>query len=72
MTVFYVISAGVMLALGLTVWIAVVLKKDENGGVWLKRWVEHHAQLQSALPFLSHTCTCCFSSHDAVFPWLGS
>jgi hypothetical protein len=50
--VFYVISAGVMLALGLTVWIAVVLKKDENGGVWLKRWVEQHAQLQSALPFL--------------------
>jgi hypothetical protein len=36
-TVFYVISAIVLLALSLTVWIAVILKKDENGGVWLKR-----------------------------------
>lgn len=37
MTVFYVIAAVVLVALGLTVWIAVVLKKDENGGVWLRR-----------------------------------
>lgn len=37
MTVFYVISAMVLVQLGLTVWIAVVLKKDENAGVWLRR-----------------------------------
>lgn len=36
-TVFYVISGLVLLSLSLTVWIAVVLKKDKNGGVWLKR-----------------------------------
>jgi hypothetical protein len=35
--VFYVLSGVVLVALGLTVWIAVILKKDENGGVWIKR-----------------------------------
>lgn len=38
-TVFYVISAVVLVSLGLTVWIAVVLKKDDNAGVWTKRCV---------------------------------
>jgi hypothetical protein len=36
-TVFYVLVALVAACLALTVWVAVVLKKDEGGGTWLKR-----------------------------------
>jgi hypothetical protein len=35
--VFYAVSAVVLLSLALTVWVAVILKKDEAGNVWLRR-----------------------------------
>jgi len=44
-TVFYVISATVLVQLGLTAWIAVVLKKDENAGPWIRRWAVLHVCL---------------------------
>lgn len=37
--VFYVLAAVVLVSLTLTVWVAVILKKDETGSVWLRRWV---------------------------------
>lgn len=35
--VFYAVSAVVLVSLALTVWVAVILKKDETGSVWLRR-----------------------------------
>jgi hypothetical protein len=35
--VFYAVSSIVLLSLALTVWVAVILKKDETGNMWLRR-----------------------------------
>jgi hypothetical protein len=35
--VFYAVSAVVLVSLALTVWVAVILKKDDSSSVWLRR-----------------------------------
>lgn len=35
--VFYVLAAVVLVSLVLTVWVAVILRKDDSGNVWLRR-----------------------------------
>lgn len=35
--VFYAVSAVILVSLALTVWVAVILKKDDSGNAWLRR-----------------------------------
>uniref|UniRef100_A0A383WLS1 Uncharacterized protein n=1 Tax=Tetradesmus obliquus TaxID=3088 RepID=A0A383WLS1_TETOB len=37
--VFYAVSAVILVSLALTVWVAVILKKDDSGNAWLRRLV---------------------------------
>jgi hypothetical protein len=36
-SVFYILAAMIFSSIGLTLWVAWLLKKDENGNPWIKR-----------------------------------
>lgn len=39
-SVFYLLAAIILGSVVVTLWVAWLLKKDENGSTWIKRWVQ--------------------------------
>jgi hypothetical protein len=40
-SVFYLLAAVILGSVVVTLWVAWLLKKDENGSTWIKRWAPY-------------------------------
>jgi hypothetical protein len=53
-TVLYMLGAAIVLCIAVTAWVAILFRKDDSTGPWMKRYEAHNFSTPIALP----NCDC--------------